>query len=54
MLPHHPVISLKNAYVHHVDNYKKKKYVFRIILENGGVFMFKTHSLVCLFIIFFN
>ncbi|XP_076098577.1 uncharacterized protein LOC143068422 isoform X3 [Mytilus galloprovincialis] len=45
MLPHHPVISLKNAYVHHVDNYKKKKYVFRIILENGGVFMFKTHSL---------
>ncbi|XP_063428445.1 uncharacterized protein LOC134711636 isoform X2 [Mytilus trossulus] len=44
-LPHHPVISLKNAYVHHVDNYKKKKYVFRIILENGGVFLFRTHSL---------
>ncbi|CAG2219568.1 unnamed protein product [Mytilus edulis] len=44
-LPYHPVISLKNAYVHHIDNYKKKKYVFRIILEDGGVFLFRTHSL---------
>ncbi|XP_052105520.1 uncharacterized protein LOC127738354 [Mytilus californianus] len=44
-LPQHPVISLINAEVHHVDNYKRKKYVFRILLQNGGSFLFKTHSL---------